>query len=67
MEISGKDFRDEHPENIPNIFLTFLVFHLDILGNRINDLQSLKMALKSLTLLIFHLDISGKNFNDLQL
>ena len=56
--MSGMDFKDEHPENIPNIIVTFFVFHLDISGNKSKDLQSLNNIPKVVTLLIFHLVLS---------
>ena len=47
--------------------MRLFVFHLDILGNDINDIQfeSIKLILE--ILFVFHFDISGKENNDEQL
>ena len=37
MDISGSDVRAEHSPKIHLIFVTFLVFHLDISGNDTNE------------------------------
>ena len=55
------------PSNIKSFFNSFLIVHLDISGNDINDLQYLNMWLISVTLAVFQLDISGNNINELQL
>ena len=55
------------PLNIPDIYLTLLVSHLDISGNDNNDTHSSNIQLIFLTLPIFHLDISGNDTNDVQL
>jgi hypothetical protein len=39
LDISGKFFNDEHPENILDIFLTLVVSHLDISGKLNKDEQ----------------------------
>ncbi len=39
FEISGIDFNEEHPENIPPILVTSLVFQFEISGKDINDEQ----------------------------
>ena len=37
LDISGKEIKDEHPENIPLISSILLVFHFDKSGNEIKE------------------------------
>ena len=46
------------------IFITLLVFQLEISGKDDNDEQLLNIKLISLTLLVFQLEISGNDDND---
>ena len=49
-----------------DIFLTLLVFHLEISGTSINELHPEKILFISSTFSVFQLEISGKYNNDLQ-
>ena len=44
--------------------MRFLVFHLDISGKEINEIQFVNIELISVTLLVFQLDISGNENKD---
>ena len=64
MDISGKDIKDLHPENIWLILSIIRVPHIDISGKEINDEHPLNIEFKSEILDTFHFDISGKEIND---
>ena len=62
FDIFGIDSNNEHSENKPYIFFTLSIFHLDISGKDINDLQLENRKLISIIILsVFHKDISGNN------
>ena len=41
--MSGKDNKEQQPQNNPFISFALLVFHFDISGNNFNEEQSLKI------------------------
>ena len=42
FEISGNDYNELHPENIPFIFIILLVSHFEISDNELNGTTSIK-------------------------
>ena len=65
FDISGRDNKEQHPENKLLIFWTLSVFKLEISGKDSKEEQSQNKSLRLLTSIIFHLDISGRNYKDL--
>ena len=58
--------KDKQSENILVIFITYLVFQLEISGKYSNELHFSNIELIIKTSLVFHLEISGNFFNVLQ-
>ena len=49
-----------------SILLTLLVFHLEISGKHLKELQPPNISSMVVTLLVFHLEISGKYIKEMQ-
>ena len=65
FDISGKDTKDEHPENKELKSVILSVFHSEILGKYFNDEHELNIPLISFTLPKSHSEIScGKDSNN---
>ena len=51
----------------PIISVTLFVFHFDISGNDVNEIQLENIPFILVTLEVFQMDISGKDINEIQL
>ena len=66
IEILGIYFNKKHLKNRQKNDLTLFVFHFEISGKEIKDLQPLKIKLILFTLFVFHFEISVKEINFVQ-